>query len=78
MDENAPPSQNHPELRKDETFLKNCYNGEPDEFDQIDFQTKRAGCNAYSESGRFLQHHFPVFVSTTEYDRLKREVKVGQ
>ena len=78
MNDTQLPPQNHPEQRKDETFLQNCYSGEPDQFADIEFQTKRAGKLAYDIFGVVQLHFFPVFVLTTEYDRLKREVQVGQ
>ncbi len=68
----------HPEQKLGEVFLTNCNADEPDDFDNIDYQSKRAGMNAYDETGQILPRHFPVFVSLAEYNIVHKEVKIGQ
>jgi hypothetical protein len=70
-------SSAHPEKKPGEIFLTNCNGDEPDEFNQINYQTKRAGRNSYDQSGQLLSNHFPVFVWETEYNHQSKEVKIG-
>lgn len=72
------PNQTHPECRTGEVFLTNCPNIEPDDFETIDYQTKRAGETAYDSTGQILTGHFPVFVWKTEYNLRHPEIKIGQ
>lgn len=68
----------HPEAQSGEVLLCNCYADEPDEFENIDYQTKRAGKIAYDANGQVLMRYFPVFVWKVEQDNRQREVKIGQ
>jgi hypothetical protein len=58
----------HPELMPGEVFLTNdnCEN-----FDEIGYQTKRAGNVAYDIHGNVIEGLFPVFVKKSEYDANK-------
>jgi hypothetical protein len=71
-------TQNHPEQNQGEVFLANCNTDEPDEFNHIGYQTKRAGKKAYDPDSQVLSGHFPVFVSQAEYNLKHQEVKIGQ
>ena len=64
----------HPEQQPGEVLLTNCSSDEPDEFANIDYQTKEAGLVAYDENYRTIPYWFPVFVSTAEYNKVMGDV----
>ena len=66
----------HPEQKPGEVWLTNCNGDEPDDFDCIGYQTKRAGQRAYDKDGKVVSRCFPVFVSTAEYNKVMDGVKV--
>ena len=68
----------HPEQKPGEVWLKDCNGAEPDEFEEIEYQTKRAGQTAYDKNGNVVPYHFPVFVWEVEHNSRQREVKIGQ
>ncbi len=72
------PNQTHPECRPGEVFLTNCLSIEPDDFDSIGYQTKRAGQIAYDTDGHIVSGYFPVFVWEVEYNSRHKETKIGQ
>ncbi len=72
------PTKPHPEQKLGEVFLTNCNADEPDDFDNIGYQSKRAGTTAYDETGQVILHYFPVFVFLAEYNIVNKEVKIGQ
>jgi len=57
-------NKQHPELRDGEIFLENCYS----HYDRIGWQSKRAGQQAYDNSGNAISAAlcFPVFVRESE------------
>ncbi len=57
----------HPECQPGEVFLINCSISEPDEYDDIDYATRRAGNTSYDDRGEKLSGYFPVFVLKAEY-----------
>jgi len=69
------PDWAHPEA-KGRVLLKYCSSDEPDEFANIDYQTKEAGLVAYDENYRAIPYWFPVFVSPAEYNKVTGEVTV--
>jgi hypothetical protein len=72
----AKTENTHPEAKPGEIFLSNCSSDEPDDFDSIGYQTKRAGFTAYDTNNQIISHMFPVFVWETEYNKVMGEVKV--
>jgi hypothetical protein len=53
----------HPELSPGELFLGNFYADEPDDYEMVTWQTKRAGKQAYSVDQKPLPpYYYPVFV----------------
>jgi len=63
----------HPEQREGEVFYCNVHDRE--QFDKMDFETKRMGETAYSLSGKKIDQivkgggPFPVFVQESELDQ---------
>lgn len=72
------PAQDHPELQRGEVFLCDCSADEPDDFANIEYQTKRAGVTSYWPDRSVKKHYFPVFVYEIEYRKIHLEVKIGQ
>ncbi|KKT79299.1 MAG: hypothetical protein UW75_C0018G0004 [Parcubacteria group bacterium GW2011_GWF2_44_8] len=66
--------ESHPEQKPGEVWLTNCDGDEPDDFDCIGYQTKRAGQRAYDKDGKVVSRCFPVFVSTAEYNKVMGDV----
>ena len=72
------PAQNHPEQRPNEVFIGDVSSAVREDFESIDYQTKRQGRNSYLEDGSINPGYFPVFVWQMEFDQVHNEVKVGQ
>lgn len=59
----------HPELQDGEVFLTNTY---IDDFDRIQWKTKRMGEQAYDKNGKPVPGYsgiYPVFVQKSEYEK---------
>jgi hypothetical protein len=57
----------HPEAKPGETFLTNCSCEE--DYDEIEWLSKRRGASAYDITGRLIPGYVPVFVHTSELER---------
>lgn len=62
----------HPELEEGEMWIFNLKRNQVGNitYDCLDWETKRKGVVAYTESGHIRRHEYPVFIKISEYKEI--------
>jgi len=65
---NREPYKEHPEQKPGERFLINL---KPEDYQHIEWETKRAGKYALDFEGKIVKGLFPVFMQESEWQNFK-------